>query len=1299
MLLGISLFYFNSCSNQNNNGIKKEHSAHNLGIKHNYPSTNVITSSFQTPDFSPIRTISIISPEISFVATSKSIYFFNGKKFSLIYSLKSDVEFWKVSCSNRFIAFSVIHPGFVDFLLPNLTLLNLTKNGNSFRINKVFDLNIPFSNMISGINFLDPNQIILTGFSEYGILNLKNFETTGNILKSFKHYTLNSPTPIKFIDNNFSLNKNIISYFGGDMILYCEANDKFPQLKILIKANPLLGIYNNYDEINNICLTDTNFGNFFFSNGKGYYFYRNNSKDIKLLNFSYLNLASGGLIYNRDIIKIIPFSKNNIWAVTANGEILHQLPSNDTWNKRKWEVVSNLNIYGYSDIYALDSTCIYIATTSLIKIKLLYNAGKITNSPPHISRPELFQGRMMQESGTIYGAGVGDFSNNGNEGIYLVSLYSANQMFLNLNTQNYFLSSDESAAQRGITGRKEIKNVSNVDLAAEVGVAVGDLTESGNQDIYITALAGNNMFYKNNGKGYFKNVTKEYQMDSDIGRSECAVLSDVNNDGYLDIFTTSYLNSNRLFMNYFGNKFYDRSQNAHLNSNGASVCAAFADINNDGYPDLYVGNWMKENKLYLNNHDGTFSDITKSSGTGCGNLKATNSVFFADFNNDGKLDLFVGNRGGGNKLFINEGNGKFKDVTKEVGLDDSVPTYGATFGDFDNDGFLDLFVSYLGGFKIYRNMMGTNGGKLLFKDVTETYIGKSDNFNSYNTCLVTLDFDKDGDLDVFAGQNGGRSILFGNTLNEHNFKSIDYLEVKVVGSKSNRDAVGAKLQLFRNDTLIAYREVESGYGYASSSSKIQHFGLGNGKGNYILRVYFPASGIVKNITVKPNSFITVHEYYGLTENYFIVKKNILRFLTSNKSIVWLAKLILLYLLMNVISNLNFFKNNNEKSKNIFRYFKPNIPNSIIIQLTVLFIVAKILIYYSQNLTMSNYYYIGNSRNVFLEDILPFLLTFIFEVFYLVRRKNIDLLKLSSSNTIENIWLILRRFEHGEGMLMNLNRLSLFIKNISYGIRNNNSPDIETLQRVKEITDEYKNSVLPELKNVSALLLNIPGNKLNTLTKDNRKNSSYVISNTGTKLLQLSENLINLFEKPNDNPNQTDIDKAAAEWQSSFQLLKNEITFLRDEVKKFFRADISSSLEIISNKFKSTSDYNIIIVNNCSSKTPIAFISFSELCEILSIIVQNAIEELTSKEKVGIIKITVKEISEKIAFTIEDNGNGVSPEIINQIFENNFTTKKGKHGFGLKFVKKCVEKYEGKISINQSELGGARFIIELNKNLS
>ncbi len=1205
----------------------------------------------------------------------------------------------KVSCNDKFIAFSVIHPGFVDYLLPNLTLAKLTKMGNSFSITKVYNCNIPFSNMVVSINFLNSNQLILTGFSEYGVINLSDFEKTNNILKSFKHYTVDTPSPLKYIDNNYSPDKNIISYYSGNMILYCKTSDINPKLKLLLNVNQISGFRNSYIEINKICLTDTNFGSFFFSNDTGYYFYRNNSNDVKLLKFSYLSLTSGENIYNNEILKLIPFSKNNIWAVTNNGEILHQLPSNDLWNKRKWEVISNLNIYGYSDIYFSDSTCIYIATTSLIKVSLLYNSSKIKSSPPQISKPEVFQDRMMQENGTIYGVGIGDFSNNGTEGLYLVSLYGANQMYLNLNTSNYFLSSDESAAQRGITGRNEIKNVTNIDLAAEIGVAVGDITESGSPDIYITRLAGNNLLFRNNGKGYFKNITNEYSLDSDIGRSECAVLSDVNNKGYLDIFTTSYLKSNRLFMNHYGNKFYDRTQNAHLTSNGASICAAFADINNDGYPDLYVGNWMKENKLYLNNHDGTFTDITKSSGTGCGSLKATNSVLFADFNNDGRLDLFVGNRGGGNFLFLNEGNGKFKDVSKEVGLDDSLPTYGATFGDFDNGGYLDLIVAYLGGFKIYRNMMGENNGKLLFKDVTDSYIGEDQNFDSYNTCLATLDFDKDGDLDVFAGQNRGRSILFENALSEYKFHSIDFLEVKVIGSQSNRDAVGAKLQLFRNDTLIAYREVESGYGYASSSSKIQHFGLGNGIGNYNLRVYFPASGIVKNIIVKPNSFITVHEHTGLTERYFIVKKNVLRFLLSYKFIIWFDKVILLFLLLSVISNLNFFSNNNDKPKSIFRFIKPNIPKVFIILMIVSFIVAKLLVLYSQNLTMSNYYYISNSRNVFIEDILPFLLIIIFEIFYLIRRKNIDLLKLSSSSNLENIWLILRRFEHGEGMLMNLNRLSLFIKNISYGIRNNNSPDMETLQRVKEIIDEYKNSVLPELKNVSSLLLNIPGNKLNSLSKDNRKNSSFIISNIGYKLSRLSETLVGIFEKPVDIQNKTEMDKETAEWESSFQLLKNEITFLRNEVKKYFRADVNKSLQIISNKFKPTSDYNIVVQNNCESKTSAAFISFSELCEVLSIIVQNSIEELTTIGKNdGIIKVTSTENQGKITFTIEDNGNGISPAIIEKIFDNNFTSKKGKHGFGLKFVKKCVEKYEGKILVNNSQLGGAMFVIELNKNL-
>ncbi|MCL4539816.1 MAG: VCBS repeat-containing protein, partial [Bacteroidetes bacterium] len=191
------------------------------------------------------------------------------------------------------------------------------------------------------------------------------------------------------------------------------------------------------------------------------------------------------------------------------------------------------------------------------------------------------------------------------------------------------------------------------------------------------------------------NETNESGLNTDLMRTEGITLADVNNDGYLDLFATSFVGSDRLFVNEGGGRFKDVTKQCGVASKGKSITAVFGDLNGDGYPDIYVGRWNADNSLYLNNGDGTFRDITSESGAGCGELHETNSVLLADFNNDGKLDIFVGNREGGNKLFLNDGNGHFKDVSKESGLADTMYTYGSAFGDFEDDGRLDLIVAGL----------------------------------------------------------------------------------------------------------------------------------------------------------------------------------------------------------------------------------------------------------------------------------------------------------------------------------------------------------------------------------------------------------------------------------------------------------------------------------------------------------------------------------------------------------------------------------------------------------------------------
>jgi hypothetical protein len=143
------------------------------------------------------------------------------------------------------------------------------------------------------------------------------------------------------------------------------------------------------------------------------------------------------------------------------------------------------------------------------------------------------------------------------------------------------------ADKRGLTGRGEKNTAENEYINYDVAVVAGDVDEDGDEDIIVSYLGGSSELYLNNGDGYFRNATSEAGLNMWIGRSECVTLADVNNDGYLDLFTTSFVSRNRLFLNKGGGHFKDVTQMSGFDSRSLNVCAAFGDINGDGYPDLY----------------------------------------------------------------------------------------------------------------------------------------------------------------------------------------------------------------------------------------------------------------------------------------------------------------------------------------------------------------------------------------------------------------------------------------------------------------------------------------------------------------------------------------------------------------------------------------------------------------------------------------------------------------------------------------------------------------------------------------
>jgi hypothetical protein len=489
------------------------------------------------------------------------------------------------------------------------------------------------------------------------------------------------------------------------------------------------------------------------------------------------------------------------------------------------------------------------------------------------------------------------------------------------------------------------------------GVSVGvfaDYDNDGYKDLFVSRTFKHNQLFHNDGPDgsghiHFTDVTAK----SGIGEDCCTTVAswgDYDNDGRLDLYVGRYLDprrkipttfyarngeGNRLYHNNGDGTFTDVTAKAGVGDTGLCLGSVWGDYDDDGRPDLYVVNDFGRKTLYHNNGDGTFTDVTVASGTL--DYGAGMSASFGDYDNDGKLDLYVANirsehswlaesptvwrymanswlqgvwrtdmplyfqifrqsgtrfvpvfqqMASGNTLLRNQGNGTFEDVTVKAGANPIGWFWGSGFGDFDNDGFLDVYSAdgwvyndkgteleldflnnVVGNQREYkkgtffdpkhfgrlswhgweRNRHLLNRGDGTFQEIGRP-AGTDLLTNSRGVALA--DFWNRGVLDIAVAASADRHALLRNEVGQ----GRHWLEIDLKGTKSNRDAVGARAVVRAGGKTLT-REVVAGDGYASQNMLRLHFGLGEGLGGAAtvdeLTVKWPASGIVQHFRNVP----------------------------------------------------------------------------------------------------------------------------------------------------------------------------------------------------------------------------------------------------------------------------------------------------------------------------------------------------------------------------------------------------------------------------------------------------------------
>ena len=474
---------------------------------------------------------------------------------------------------------------------------------------------------------------------------------------------------------------------------------------------------------------------------------------------------------------------------------------------------------------------------------------------------------VMREAG---GLTIDDFENNGLLDIVVSSMEVCDPIkYFHNNGDGTFT---DRTVQAGLADQLGALNIMQVDY-----------NNDGCMDLFIPRggweYPQRRSLLRNNCDGTFTDVTEESGLGDNVAQTNSAVWADIDNDGYLDLFIANENSPSQLFHNKGDGTFEDISHSSGIDQTAFSKGVTAADYDQDGYVDFYVSNLYGANNLYHNNGNLTFTDVARQAGVQAPIVSF--STFFFDYDNDGWPDLFVASypisiaesiktylglphNAETLKLYRNKHDGTFEDVTEKVGLDKVFMPMGSGFGDIRNDGFLSI---YLGNGNpnytalIPHTLLLNKDGKK-FVDITASS-GTGDVHKGH--AITFADLDRSGNVAIVA-ETGGAVPGDAHTLRvfKNPGNNNDWINVHLVGVKSNRSGVGAQVKVTVTDDGQAPRSIYRTVGETSSfgsNPMEQHIGLGHNARIAAIDVWWPATNTRQHfIDVDKNQYIEIREF-------------------------------------------------------------------------------------------------------------------------------------------------------------------------------------------------------------------------------------------------------------------------------------------------------------------------------------------------------------------------------------------------------------------------------------------------------
>ncbi len=457
----------------------------------------------------------------------------------------------------------------------------------------------------------------------------------------------------------------------------------------------------------------------------------------------------------------------------------------------------------------------------------------------------------------VQGVAFGDVNLDGLDDLYLVCARDANHLLMNDDLGQFV----DVTGFVGLMGAVATNPV--LHQLTQYSATWADLTNDGRLDLVVAGWHGSTNLFRQERDGSFENITDRLPLDEGPLSINCITVADVDVDGWLDMFATNEHGSNRLWMNNTRGHWVDETGARGLASRGGSKQAVFGDLDDDGDPDLYVCNWHARNSVYRND-DGVFVDVSATC-VASGDTAQSNGATLGDLDNDGDMDIVVSRTTGQNSIYRNDGDWTFEEVGGIVSFASGPNSHGSAAQDFDNDGDLDLVIVNNEGVNYFEN-----AGDLTF--VSTVIDGLTDIRDA--RAVAVADIDRDGDCDLFVGSRADlvdrvtdfrrrRSSCFINKLDDGAAILVDARQ-----SGGNERAVGGRVILWRDDdgygtrVLAGSRELASGTGYLSQNSLTAHFGVQPGA-SYTVEVRFPGGGLAERSGLHAGDFVVVRDGVGV----------------------------------------------------------------------------------------------------------------------------------------------------------------------------------------------------------------------------------------------------------------------------------------------------------------------------------------------------------------------------------------------------------------------------------------------------